>query len=99
MLKRVHGNNVDFSIIETTSKKVRGNNVDFSSFEITPIKVRENNMIFRPAKLRRKKYAETTTKIFRSSKLHRKKKWKQRGVPVGLMQVFSFFSKYYGTTQ
>ena len=55
--------------------------------------------IFRPSKLRRKKYVETTW-IFRSAKLHRKKvrrndveirrnlpfdvsTWIRRGVPVG----------------
>ena len=34
-LKKVRGNNVDFSNIEITLKKVRGNNVDFSISEIT----------------------------------------------------------------
>ena len=33
-LKKVSGNNMDFSTSELTSEKVRGNNVDFSISEI-----------------------------------------------------------------
>ena len=37
--------------------------MDFSTIEITSKKVRGNNVDFRPAKLRRKKYAEMTWKF------------------------------------
>ena len=50
-LKKVRGNNVDFSTIEITSKKVRGNNVDFSIIKLHRKNVVEATWIFRPAKL------------------------------------------------
>ena len=43
-LMKVRGNNMDFSIIEITSKKVRGNNVDFSTIKIASKKVHKNNV-------------------------------------------------------
>ena len=45
---------------EITSKKARGSKVGFSTIEITSKMYVETRWIFRPSKLHRKKYVETT---------------------------------------
>ena len=63
---------MDISTRVNTSKKVRGNNVDFLTIEITSKKVRGNNMDFCTNEITSKKVMETA-RIFRPTKLHRKK--------------------------
>ena len=53
--KRVHRNDIDFSLIKIMLKKVRQNNIDFSLIEITSNKVRRNDVYFSPSEIRLKK--------------------------------------------
>ena len=57
--KKVHQNNIDFSLIEIMSKKVRRNNIDFSLIE----KVRRSDVHFLPIEITSKKYVEMKWKI------------------------------------
>ena len=88
-LKKVRGNNEDFSTIEITSPKIRGNNVDFSTIKITLKKVHENKVDLSNSEITSKKYVEMTRKfveIWSSTDRHNinvESTLIRRGVPVG----------------
>ena len=80
-------NNVQFLLVEISSKKLRANKTDFSTREITSKNVRGkkvdistkkvhgNNVDFSTIEITPKKNVETTW-IFQAAKLHRKSTWK-----------------------
>ena len=93
-LKKVRGNDVDFSNSKITPKKVRGNNVDFSTSEIASEKVLGNDVEFSIGEIASKKYLEMTWKFVEiwSSTYRRNIELIRRGVTVGLHNVQKFVS-------
>ena len=78
-MKRVRGNEMDFSTIDITSKEVRGNNIDFSAIiEITSKIVRESNEDFLTREIVSAKVSGNNVDIFIRQNMSKKNASKPR---------------------